>query len=193
MVSLPLSQWLATFFSLLYIYFAYKNNTWCFLFGIIGCSIWAYEDFVNLNLKFDGFLQIFYVLMSFIGIYQWTKGGEHQKERPISRLTLFQNLIILFLGAMVTLGLGWIGKIYLSTNLPLLDAITTGFSIIATFLLVWRVLDNWIYWIVFDLLYIYIYFHQSAYLFIFIMIVYILMSFAGLYKWNLIYRSQPAN
>ena len=52
-------------------YFATQNKAICFVFGLMASGLWAYHDFVNLNLKFDGFLQVFYVGMSIWGLYNW--------------------------------------------------------------------------------------------------------------------------
>jgi nicotinamide mononucleotide transporter len=176
-------QWFATLFSLIYIAFAVKNNPICWVFGIIGCGLWAYADFTELNLKFDGILQIFYVIMGFVGLYLW-KYGDNGNELAIQRLNLFQHGLILVLGFALSFLLGFIGENYLDTDLAYLDSITTSFSIIATILLVKRVLGNWIYWIVFDVIYIYIYIKQEGYLFAIIMGIYIVMAIIGYYSWR---------
>jgi len=176
-------QWLATIFSLIYIAFAVKNNPICWIFGIIGCGLWAYSDFTELNLKFDGLLQIFYVIMGFIGLYLW-KFGEKGHELPIRSYHIRQHIYILILGFSVGFLFGFLGQQYFDTDLAYLDSITTSFSIIATVLLVKRILENWIYWIVFDLIYIFIYFKQGALLFVLIMLIYIIMAFLGYYQWR---------
>ena len=76
-------QWLATLFSLIYIYFAVRNESICFVFGLLSAVFWAYESYFLLNLKFDSFLQVFYMIMSVYGLYSWKRGGTGNSERAI--------------------------------------------------------------------------------------------------------------
>ena len=57
-----------------------------------------------------------------------------------------------------------------------MDAFTTIFSIIATFFLVRRKLDNWMYWVMIDAVYVYLYASRGAFLFA------LLMGLNGLIK-----------
>lgn len=177
-------QWAASAFSLIYIFFAVRNNPICFIFGVIGCGLWSYESFVNLNLKFDGFLQLFYVMMSFWGLYQWKYGGTQKTELPIQQLPRMYHVVIIIVGVFLSLLIGELGRRFLDTNLPILDAATTAFSILATFLLVQRYKSNWIYFIICNMVYVYIYGMQEAWTFVGMMAVYTIMAFIGYYNWN---------
>ena len=68
------------------------------------------------------------------------------------------------------------------------DAFTTVFSVIATLILVRKVLDNWAYWIVTDLIYIGLYFSRGAYLFALVMVVYVFIFAFALVSWARQYR-----
>ena len=72
-------EWVATITALIYVFLAARENIWCWFWGILSCSLWAYASFVFYTLYFDAFLQVFYVLMGFIGIYQWKFGGKEKK------------------------------------------------------------------------------------------------------------------
>ncbi len=181
-------QWLAVVFSLVYIFLAIQNKPVCFLFGFVSSLFWAYESYFLLNLKFDAGLQAFYLLMSIWGIYHWKKGNNGE-EAVIHTKPLSFHLIIIT--AIVILGIllaAIIGPM-LSTNLPYLDAITTVALIFATVLLVRRNLENWIYFIVADMTYIYIYGNSGAWLFVLIMLIYTVMAFVGLKQWRQEMRS----
>ncbi len=182
--TISLYQWSATVFSLIYIYYAVRNESICFVFGLIGAAFWAYESYYMLNLKYDAFLQIFYVIMSVYGIYVWAKGGSGNEERKIETLGLNKNILLTIIGALLVF---FISKIPLETSRPIIDLCTTVFSILATFLLVYRFLDNWIYWIFIDLIYAYIYWLQGGYLFTMIMFVYTVMAIIGYVNWRKIY------
>ncbi len=173
-------------FSFIYIILAVRNNPYCFLFGCVGSGIWAYHSFVNLNLAFDAFLQLFYVLMGFWGLYNWIMGGSDDTGLQITRLKLATHGILLFLGIIFSVGLAWLATFILDLTLPYLDALTTSFSIIATFLLIFRKIDNWLYFITVNLLYLYIYAYTHSYLLMGIMAVYTILAVVGYKKWRIL-------
>ena len=180
-----------TILSLFYIYFATQNKAICFVFGLFASGIWAYHDFTNLNLKFDGFLQIFYVGMSIWGLYKWKKGGDDQQELPITKMSTADHLSVIGISALLGIGIAWITRNIMDTSLPYLDAITTAFAIVVTYMLVIRKLENWIYWVAIDLAYVYIFINQSAPLLAGIMGIYTLLAIYGYKEWSKIFNAQP--
>ncbi len=177
-------------FSIVYILLAVRNNPLCFLFGCIGSGIWAYHSYVNLNLAFDSFLQLFYVLMSFLGIYNWIKGGSTGSGLPVTRLSLSLHAILIFTGVVLAIVLARLASLIMELTLPYLDALTTSFSIIATFLLVYRKIDNWLYFIVVNILYLYIYAHSHSYLLMGIMSMYTILAVVGYKQWKIVEKNE---
>ena len=173
-------------FSILYILLAVRNNPLCFLFGCIGSGIWAYHSYVNLNLAFDSFLQLVYVLMSFWGLYNWIMGGSTGTGLPVTRLSISLHAILIFTGVLLAVGIAWLATLIMDLTLPYLDAFTTSFSIMATFLLVFRKIDNWIYFIVVNTLYLYIYAHTHSYLLMGIMAMYTVLAVVGYKQWQIV-------
>lgn len=180
-------QWLATVFSLVYIFYAVKNHSICFVFGLLSAVFWAYESYFLLHLKFDSFLQVFYIAMSIYGLYVWMRGGEGRSERAISFFGLKPNASIVLLGLGLSYALyTWTQGVF-DTDKAFIDLLTTVFSVIATFLLIHRYIDNWIYWVVIDLVYVYLYWGQGGYLFSMIMVIYTIMAIIGYKNWKNIY------
>lgn len=176
-------QILAIVFGLLYIFFATRNKAICFIFGAISCSFWAYESFYNLNLKFDGILQAFYVLMSIYGALNWYKGNKN-KSSGIKKLSVKKNIFYCTLGLLASYFSAQIALQYFELNFAYLDALTTGFSIIATFLLAKRYFENWVYWIFINPIYIYIYIKSGATLFAAMSGLYLIMAIIGFINWK---------
>lgn len=185
--AISIYQWLATLFSLIYIFFAVRNESICFVFGLISALFWAYESYFILNLKFDSFLQVFYVFMSIYGLYLWLKGGEGQTEKPIGFIGIQPNVRLSILGIILTCILFFATQNLFETEKAFIDLLTTVFSILATFLLVYRYVDNWIYWVVIDLVYMVLYWIQGGYLFTIVMLIYTTMAIIGFRKWNKLY------
>ena len=68
--------------------------------------------------------------------------------------------------------------------MPIIDSFTTCFSIIATFLVVKKILENWIYWIIIDLVSIYIYFSRDLHLTSLLFLVYTVIAIIGYFNWK---------
>ncbi len=182
-------QILATGLSIVYILLAVKNLRICFLFGALSAIVWSYESFFHLQLKFDASLQIFYLGMSIYGWIIW-KGQQDQAHTPIKKMTVIEHVSLISLGISFSIGIAFLGQYFFETNMPYLDAITSGFSIIATYLLAKRYIDNWIYWLVLDPMYMYIYGKSEAWIFVDMMGIYTIMSIAGLINWQKILEEQ---
>lgn len=138
----------------------------------------------NAGLKFDAALQVFYVLISLLGIYRWKFGGENKAELPISEYSPKQHFIIIAIGILCSLVLIYLSRFIEFINLPVLDATTTVFLIIGTLLLIERKLSSWIYLVVADIAYVYIYGVSGLWLFMGIMVVYIVFGVNGYCSWK---------
>ncbi|MCF8248068.1 MAG: nicotinamide riboside transporter PnuC [Saprospiraceae bacterium] len=178
-------DWAITFTALLYVWLAARESAWCWVSGIVSSGLWAWADFARYNLWVDGLLQVFYVLMGFVGLYAWLFAKQEGEDKmPIRRLPLNLHLKLWVAGVVLTLILGFLFQKYTATSFPYADSFITAFSIIATFLTIKKVLENWLYWIVFDTLAIFLFWAKDATLVAMVMVVYAAMAVYGFQKWK---------
>ncbi len=174
-------EWWATVFSIIYVILAAKQNIWCWFFGIIGVVL-SFYVYQGARLYSDATLQVFYLVMSFYGWYNWNKEKKEEKL-PISTWTWTQHLKAIAIGLLFSALAGafwaWNGA-----ALPYIDALTTSFSVIATFMVTRKILENWIYWIIIDFACVFIYFHREIYLFSFLFLIYCIIAVFGYFKWK---------
>ncbi|MFT6333833.1 MAG: nicotinamide mononucleotide transporter [Saprospiraceae bacterium] len=177
------AEWGATIFSLIYLYYAIKNKSICFIYGIIGSGIWAFVSYGG-HLIFDAAVQVFYIVMSIIGIYRWKFGGNDKSELPITEFAFPAHLLIISAGSITAYLLYWSSQFIDLIDQPLLDAFTTVFLIIGTILLIDRKLSSWIYLVIADIGCIYMYGLKGWWLFTGIMVVYIVFGIVGYLEWK---------
>lgn len=177
-------DWVATITALIYVILAARDKVWCWFFGIISCSLWAYASFTYYQLYLDALLQLFYVVMSFWGIYQWQRGGQDGEELPIGHYTWPIHAGIILSGLILSWVFGTLFANYTSAAATYWDAGTTIFSILATILLVQRKWENWLYWIVIDLFYAGLYYSRGAALFAILMLAYTVIAFFAYRNWR---------
>jgi len=177
-------EWVVLVTGLFYVILAARENSWCWAWGIISCSFLAYATLYFYDLYFDFLLQLFYVLMGFFGLYQWKFGGAGQQERPISKLSSSWHIKILGAGLLFTFVFGYFFAAYTPAAATYIDAFTTIFSVAATILVVLKVLENWLYWILVDLVYVYLYGSRGAYLFALLLFIYTIIAIYGWWRWK---------
>ncbi|MEM9847389.1 MAG: nicotinamide riboside transporter PnuC [Bacteroidota bacterium] len=166
-----------------YVVLAARGNIWCWAFGIVSAILWAYAAVVFYDLYVDGILQVYYVGMGFYGWHQWRGGGSKQKALPIQQLKWRQHFMLIALGSVLTLVVGYFFGTYTAAAATYLDAFTTVFSIITTVLVARKILGNWLYWIVIDMTYVYLYGIRGGYLYALLNVVYVLVAVVGYWNW----------
>lgn len=174
----------ATVLSLIYIILAVNNRSICFIFGLVASVIWGYVSLYAYNLLFDAILQGFYVGMSIYGLYLWQNGKSESDGLPISHMTTLDHCITVTVGVVLGFGLAYVTGLFYEASWPYLDSLTTAFLMLATYYLVKRKIECWIYFVIADAIYIYIYYVQGALLFSGMMIVYTAMAAIGYYQWK---------
>ena len=80
--------------------------------------------------------------------------------------------------------LGYLTQTYTEAKFVYLDAFVLTFSVIGTWMLANKVLENWLYWIVTDSVAVVLYFKSGYLATVVLFIVYILLAFWGYYSWN---------
>ncbi len=178
----------ATITAIIYLVLAARENIWCWFFGIISCSFWAWSAYFLYNLQIDALLQIFYVVISFWGLYQWKFGSQEKKDLPITQLSLGEHAATIVGGLLLSGIVGWLYANYTSAAATYLDAFTTVFSVLITFMVIYKKLENWLYWIVIDAVYVYLYWTRGGYLFSILFIAYIVIAIFGWVKWKNKYK-----
>jgi nicotinamide mononucleotide transporter len=78
---------------------------------------------------------------------------------------------------------------YTTAALPWLDAPITVFSIWATWLVIKKKLENWLFWVLIDALAIYLYYKRNLHLTALLYAMYTILAVVGYYKWRSVYNT----
>lgn len=171
---------IAVILSLLYVYLAAHQNNLCWLAAVISVSLYIYICF-NAKLYAETILQVFYFLMAIYGFYSWKKNNS---QLQISTWPIKKHLFIILLGTILTFFLGFIFSNFTDAEMPLVDSFTTVFSVFATYMVVKKILSNWLYFIIIDIISTYLYFSRDLHLTSLLFLLYTFIAIAGFIKWN---------
>ncbi len=140
-------------------------------FGLVSVALSAREHIaawptaiVNVGLFFflfwearlyaDSVLQLVYLSLSVYGWWAWLHGGAARGALRVSRGT--RRLWVLTLPATIGAGLalGAFLERHTDSPVPFLDALLTTTSLLAQWMMTRKVLENWVLWIVVDIVYV---------------------------------------
>ncbi|RYF46257.1 MAG: nicotinamide riboside transporter PnuC [Cytophagaceae bacterium] len=151
--------------SLICVYLSVKNNIWNWFWGLIGCILYGYIFFKQ-HLYANAGLQILYfVPMQFVGWYVWYKGNPDKDDAvPVTALKnparIGWSAATLAISGLLFVGLSPLVKAlgFPPPQLSGWDTLTTGMSIVAQYLQTVKKIENWILWILVDIIYTFIIF-----------------------------------
>lgn len=178
----------ATLFGAGYVVLAAMRRRLCWIAGAIGSVLLGIVAGFR-SLPMQSALQAFYVLMSVYGWWSWTRSAG-SGELPVGVWPLGWHIG----AALVLMALTYASARVLAGETqaawPLLDSLTTWFSLLATWLTARAKLENWLYWIVIDALLAYLFFIQDAPFIATLFAVYVVVAAAGYVAWRRRYRQQ---
>jgi nicotinamide mononucleotide transporter len=169
----------AVLFSIIYVVLATKQNIWCWVFAAISVTLYIYIC-LNARLFAETGLQAFYLFMAAYGYYNWNKSDT---KLEVQQWSPTKHLLLILFGAISTFLIGFYFTAYTNAKMPIVDSFTTVFSIIATYMIAKKVLENWLYWIVIDVVSIYLYFSRDLHLTSLLFMLYSIIAIFGYFSW----------
>ncbi len=185
----PQMEQAAVVFSLLYVFLAARRNIWCWLFGGLASAI-SVVLFITVKLYAESALYFFYVVMAVYGWWQWGKARGDDGDFRITEWRTDRHVLLIVASGIAGVALFSLLSEMTDAEMPFADAMTTTFSIAATFLVARKVLSNWIYWIAIDALSVWLYYTRGLDYFALLMLLYTGMAAYGFVQWRKVYHAQ---
>ena len=184
LAAIPPAEWVAVTLALAYLLLAVRQNAWCWACAIASSAIYLVL-FARGGLVMQSALQLFYVGMGAYGWWVWRRGiGAAGDALPVSRWSARQHASGVGLLLVVSLVNGWLVARSQGGVVPYVDALVAWVSVLATWMVARKVLENWLYWIVIDAVAALLYwsqgFHATAVLFL----VYVAIAVRGWFSWR---------
>ena len=166
------------------IWLAARNSRHTWSTGIVGCVLFGVQFFRS-QLYADATLQLFFLVTSAIGWWQWRHaGGVRVAERPVTRASLRTLAIMTVVAAIVTVGYGALLHRFTDAYMPYVDAAVLGLSVVAQCLLMQRKLQNWAFWIAVNTLSVPLFASRGLVLTAALYAAYWFNAWYGLHRWR---------
>lgn len=173
---------LAVVLALVYLILAARLNLWCWPAAFVSTAIYLWL-FAERQLYQQALLQIFYLAMAVYGFVQW-RAGMHARDGAIARWSAKQHAVAVVSVLVLTLVTGVLEARYTDAPMPYLDAFTTWGSVVTTWMVARRVLENWLYWIVVDGVLVYVSFASGLIATAGLFLLYLGIVIAGYFAWR---------
>jgi nicotinamide mononucleotide transporter len=174
---------IAVIFSLACIWLAVKKHVLNWLMGIIGVTAYMIL-FYRERLYADMVLQLVFILQGIYGWYNWVKKKKHDNEIEVSHLTRKQTIFYSLLILVIAVIWSSILNKYTNASTPHVDAFVATTSLIANWLMAKKKIENWILWILADIIYIGLFVYKQLFLSSGIYVVFLVLSIRGLIDWS---------
>lgn len=173
----------AVLLALAYLVLAVHKSLWCWLCAFISSAIYVALMF-EAGLIMETWLNIFYVIMAVYGYFEW-KRGTQDKEMATVTWTWRQHTM----GLAAVLAATVVNAIYLQQHVqvarsPWWDSFITWGSVLTTFMVARRVIDNWLYWIVIDSIAAVLYYSRGLVATAGLFVLYVIMVIHGYWVWR---------
>lgn len=177
----------AALLGLISIYFQIKQNPWVWPVSIVMVSMYIFVYYNSLLYAYMS-LQFYYLFVSFYGWYYWIFGKKKQSDTETKKPQVKSLTPYGIIKAIGFSGLFFIIILFIlkktNSDVPYIDAFTTGLSFVATWLLARKILENWLFWIVVDIVSVGLFLHKGLYATAILFMVLTILAFVGYYKWK---------
>ncbi|HEY7379218.1 MAG TPA: nicotinamide riboside transporter PnuC [Steroidobacteraceae bacterium] len=182
------SELLAAVLALLYLVLAARQNPWCWPCALVSTVIYLWL-FYERQLYQQALLQLFYIAMAVYGWWHWRGAGAASEPLRVSRWSMRQHVLAAGLVLVLTVTTGWAEARFTTAPFPYLDAFTTWGSVITTWMVARKVLENWLYWLLVDCVMVYLSYVAGLPATTLLFVIYLGIVIAGFLAWR---RSLPA-
>ncbi len=179
-------EWGSTGMQIASVWYAKKNNLLVYPTGIIGVLLaaWLYYFVARPPLYADAILNLYYFIMSIYGWRTWLQKKNNAYVFPISWCNKqeWQWGILLFLCSWWMIW--WMLVKLTNSNTPLLDSLVSSTAVTAMWWMAKRKMENWLAWIVSNVVAIPLNFYKGFVLFTLMYVLFLILAIAGYKEWK---------
>lgn len=153
---------IAAVFTIASVVYSKRNNVLVFPTGMICTAIFVYL-LLKWGLLGDMMINGYYFIMSVYGWYIWTQKVDGIAVTPITRTTRKEHILsaVIFISSAIFVYIVYIIFDKIEHWTSYVDMITTGIFFVGMWLMARRKIENWIYWIIGDIITVPLYFYKG--------------------------------
>jgi nicotinamide mononucleotide transporter len=176
-------EWVAAIAGAVSVYLSARQKILSWPTAIVNVSLYTFI-FYQSGLYSDMGLQVVYLVLSLYGWSQWLHGGAHRSALRVSRASSTVWLVAGAIAAAFWMALAWYTSRLPGVALPYLDSGLTTLSLVAQWMMTRKILENWVLWIIADIVYVPMYISKGLYVTAGLYAVFLVLAIMGLVQWR---------
>ena len=183
---------IAVIFGLLSVWFSKQNNVLVYPTGMVSTALFVYL-LAKWGLLGDLMINAYYFSMSVYGWYIWTRKVDDKHVTPISNTTRKEHIWSAVLFVLTLLFVFVVYTVFDKWNnwTAYVDTFTTAIFFVGMWLMAKRKIENWIYWIIGDIISVPLYFHKGFTFTSFQYIIFTALAIYGFIAWKKYLNNSP--
>jgi len=175
----------AVIFGLLSVWYAKKDNILVFPTGLVSTFIYAYLLW-KWELLGDSMINVYYFIMSIYGWYHWTRKNGDTVEFPISVMTIKDKYmaVVIFVSTLIFVIVVYFYFNKFTNWYNYVDTLLTAIFFVGMWLMAKRKIENWIFWIIGDIISIPLYFAKGFTFTSFQYLIFTIVAAYGYIEWK---------
>jgi nicotinamide mononucleotide transporter len=179
-----LLQIVGTLLGLLYLWLEYKANIWVWIVGAIMPMVHGML-YLQSGIYADAAMQLYYVAAGIYGLFVWLR-GEKRSEKRIDIQHTPKKWIFSLVAVYVVLhiSLYFLLTEFTDSRVPLFDSMSTALSIVAMWMLSRKLVEQWLIWLVVDMISVGLYLYKGIPITAMLYMLYCALAVAGYMRWR---------
>lgn len=177
-------QIVGTLLGLLYLWLEYKANIWLWIVGAIMPMVHGVL-YLNSGIYADAAMQLYYVLAGVYGLCVWMR-GTRRAEKVVSIQHTPVRWIIPLVAVYVVLHVAmyYVLSEFTDSRVPFFDSMSTALSIVAMWMLSRKLVEQWLVWLVVDMISVGLYLYKGIPITAMLYTLYCALAVAGYMRWR---------
>lgn len=172
--------------SVIYLYLSIREKSALWIFGFISSLLYIFVFFES-KLYADMSLSFYYLGVSIFGWITWQQKTTQLQDTKLHITRIFdkKQLLQYVLGTLIAYLAYYLILQYLTdSTIPAADSVVGALSVIATWMLAKKKIENWLIWIVVDAFAAGLYFYKELYPTAILFVIYTVMAVVGYKQWK---------
>lgn len=183
--NLVVLELVAIVFGFLTVIYSKRENILVFPTGMVQTGIFVYILFVY-GLLGDMLINAYYFIVSIIGWYLWTRKVDESHYIPITKTTSKEKLwsLLLFVATLLFVTIVYRLADRFNVWTDYVDTLTTAIFFVGMWLMAKKKLENWVYWIVGDIITVPLYWYKGLIFTSLQFFIFTIIAFYGYKAWK---------
>lgn len=176
-------QIVGTTLGLIYLWLEYKANIWVWVVSAIMPLVHGTLYFSS-GIYADAAMQLYYVLAAVYGLVVWKRNPKEKASGRIKHTPLGWIVPLVVAYAVLHVVIYFVLTEFTDSRVPFFDAMSTALSIVAMWMLSRKLVEQWLVWLVVDMISVGLYFYKGIPLTALLYTVYCVLAVAGYLRWR---------